>query len=153
MVITDRIYRAGELPAAAADYHADTMTLGGEDRQKRQGNRVSDQGVEFGVALASGTMLKDGDCLVLDDLRRVVTVRAAAEPVFVIVPSTPQQWASYAYQIGNRHQPLMIAERELVCPQVMGVEQLLHQMAVPYEAASRAFTPVLGVVGHHHGEH
>ena len=92
-------------------------------------------------------MLRAGDCFVLDDERLVVVVVERAEPVFVIEPRTQPEWALFAYHIGNRHQPVMITDRSLVCPDVPGVEQLLQQQHMPYVRATLPFTPAATVAG------
>ena len=69
------------------------------------------------------------------------------EPVFVIEPRHASEWALFAYHIGNRHQPLMITDRAIVCPDVPGVEQLLQQQHIPYTRAMRPFTPATAVAG------
>ncbi|MDE3155460.1 MAG: urease accessory protein UreE [Acidobacteriota bacterium] len=148
MVIVDRVYRDEEPPGAARTSAEDTLTLGWEERQKGHARRRTDQGVEFALSLPAGVTLQEGDRLVLEPLQRVVRVREAEEDVFVITPKTPQEWAWQAYHIGNRHQPLMIADDALICPCVPGVEQLLEQLRIPYVAARRRFTPAIARVGH-----
>ena len=148
--IIERTYREDSLPDAARDYARDTITLGWEDRLHVHGRRRSDGGVEFGTSLPRGTVLRDGDCLVVDDARAVVTVVERKEPVFVIEPDTCQEWALFAYIIGNRHQPLMIAERAIVCPDVAGVEQLLVQQRIPHTRATLPFTPATAPATHQH---
>jgi urease accessory protein len=148
--IVERLYIASDLPASCAAYMRDTIALGWEDRTHVHGRRSSAGGVEFGLSLPRGTILRGGDCLVLDDARVVVVVVERPEPVFVIEPASPPQWALFAYHIGNRHQPVMITDRSLVCPDVAGVEQLLHQYRMPYTRAILPFTPATAVSSHHH---
>ena len=150
MVVVDRVYRESDLPDAARAYARDTVTLGWEDRTHGRGRRRTDGGVEFGTSLPRGTVLRAGDCLVLDADRLVVSVVERDEPVFVIEPRSPSEWGLFAYHIGNRHQPLMITDRALVCPDVPGVEQLLQQHHMPYVRATRPFTPAATVAGHQH---
>ena len=138
------------LPAAASTYARDTVTLGWEDRMKARGRRRTDGGVEFGTALPRGTVLRDADCFLLDQDRLLVTVVALEEPVFVIEPATPADWALFAYQIGNSHQPLMLTSREIVCPDLPGMEQVLTYHAIPFVRDLRAFTPVSQVPDHEH---
>jgi len=95
-------------------------------------------------------VLRAGDCFVLDDERRVVMVVERPEAVFVIEPRTPPEWALFAYHIGNRHQPLMITDQALVCPDVPGVELLLQQHKMPYARATMPFTPAATVAAHQH---
>jgi urease accessory protein len=138
------------LPAAVSAYARDTVTLGWEDRLKARGRRRSDGGLEFGTTLSRGTVLRDGDCLVLDPDRVVVVVVALEEPVFVIEPATPADFGLFAYHIGNSHQPLMLTPREIICPDVPGMEQVLTYHAIPYVRDLRRFTPVSQVPDHGH---
>ena len=149
MTIVERIYR-DELPDAARGYARDTVTLGWEDRTHIHGRRRSDGGVEFGTSLPRGTVLRAGDLLVLDVERLVVSVVERPEPVFVVEPQTAREWSTFAYHIGNRHQPLMVTDRALVCPDVPGVEPLLQQHRIPYARGTMAFTPVATGAGHQH---
>jgi urease accessory protein len=132
------------------DYQRDTLTLGWEDRLQAHGRRRSDGGTELALSLPRGSVLRAGDCLVIDERRLVIVVVERPEPVFVISPRSGPEWALYAYQIGNRHQPVMITARSIVCPDVPGVEQLLHQQRIPYTRALLPFTPATAVAGHHH---
>jgi urease accessory protein len=148
--VADRVHRDAELPAACHAFRRDTLTLGWEDRVQGHGRRRSDGGVEFGMSLPRGSILRSGDCLVLSAARLVVAVVEKPEPVFVIEPQTPQEWGLFAYHIGNRHQPLMITDRAMVCPDVAGIEQLLNQQHIPFTRATLPFTPVSTAAGHHH---
>lgn len=97
-----------------------------------------------------GTVIRGGDCFVLDPECLVVAVVERPEPMFVVTPAGPEEWALVAYQIGNRHWPLMITQRGLICPDVPGVEELLRQQHTPYSRKLCAFTPVSGGAGHQH---
>lgn len=138
------------LPAAVAGFARDTITLGWEDRLRTRGRRATDGGVEFGTALPRGTVLRGGDCLVVAGLRLVVTVVERPEPVLVVRPRTPAEWGLFGYQIGNSHQPLMIADGEIVCPDALGMEQVLDQHAIAFTRAVRPFTPVGLMTDHRH---
>jgi urease accessory protein len=150
MIIVERVFTEIELPAASRSWARDTVTLGWQDRTHAHGRRLTDGGVEFGTSLPRGTVLRAGDCFLLDANRLVVFVLERSEPVFVIEPRTQPEWALFAYHIGNRHQPVMITDRSLVCPDVPGVEPLLQQHRMPYVRSSLPFTPAATVVGHQH---
>jgi urease accessory protein len=150
MTVVERVFKESELPESARAFVRDTVTLGWEDRTHVHGRRRTDGGVEFGTALPRGTVLRAGDCLALDGERVVVAVVERAEPVFVIEPRSAPEWALFAYHIGNRHQPVMITERALVCPDVPGVEPLLQQHGMPYSRSMLPFTPATTVARHSH---
>jgi urease accessory protein len=150
MTVVERVYKTGDLPEVARGFSRDTVTLGWEDRTHVHGRRRTDGGVEFGTSLPRGTVLRGGDCLALDAERLLVTVVERDEPVFMIEPRSAREWGLFAYHIGNRHQPLMITDRALVCPDAPGVEQLLQQHRMPYSRAMLPFTPATTVAGHEH---
>lgn len=150
MTIVDRVYAAADLPPSASAFARDTVTLGWQDRTHVHGRRRTDAGVEFGTSLPRGTVLREGDRFVLEAERLVVGVAERAEAVFVIAPSNPREWALFAYHIGNRHQPVMVTDDGLVCPDVAGIEQLLQQHHMPYARATRPFTPAATLAGHSH---
>jgi urease accessory protein len=150
VIVVDRVFRERDIAEAARSYTRDTITLGWEDRTHVHGRRRTEGGVEFGTALPRGTVLRAGDCFVLDDERRVVMVVERPEAVFVIEPRSAPEWARFAYHIGNRHQPLMITDQALVCPDVPGVELLLQQHQMPYARATMPFTPAATVAAHQH---
>jgi urease accessory protein len=150
MMVVDHVYRDTELPDAVRSFDRDTVTLGWEERIETRARRRTDSGVEFATSLARGTVLHAGDCFVLDEAQLVAAVVERPEPVFVIRPGTAMEWALYAYQIGNRHQPLMIGGDALVCPELPGVEQLLERLRIPYVRQVRTFTPVVGAADHRH---
>jgi len=150
VTIVDRVFHEDEVPNGAQAYARDTVTLGWEDRTHGHGRRRTDGGVEFGTSLPRGTVLRANDLIVLDAERLVVAIVERPEPVFIVEPRTTSEWGLFAYHIGNRHQPLMVTDRALVCPEVPGVEQLLQQHRMPYTRATMPFTPAATVAGHHH---
>jgi urease accessory protein len=150
MTVVDRTHRESNLPDACRTYARHTITLGWEDRVQTHGRRRSDGGIEFGLSLPRGTVLRGGDCFVIDADRTVIIVVEQPQPVFVITPRSAPDWALYAYHIGNRHQPAMITDTAIVCPDVPGVQQLLDQQHIPYTRAMLPFTPATAVSGHHH---
>jgi len=139
--IADAVTRNGALPPETASFARDRIVLGWEDRQKTRGRWVSEGGMEFGLSLPRGTVLRGGDCLLVEQVRAVVEVVERLEAAFVIEPRTSVEWGLFAYHIGNGHQPLMLTETQLVCPDVPGVEMLLQYHHIPYERADVAFTP------------
>jgi urease accessory protein len=148
--IAREIYRAESLPAASCAYAADTVTLGWEERLRTRGRRMSDSGVMFGTALARGTVLRGGDCFVLDPIATVVTVVEMPEEVFVVSPRTPSEWALFAYHIGNCHQPLMVTDEAIICADLPGMKEALDYHRIPFSRSVQPFTPVVDSAAHTH---
>ena len=78
-----------------------------------------------------------------------VVVREAAEAVYVLRPRSAQDRAYFAYQIGNRHQKLMINDEELVCLRDPADRSLFEQLHVGYSEDTRPFTPATVASGPH----
>ena len=148
--VVQEICREEALPSRARSYARDTITLGWEERLKARGRRRSEGGGEFGTALPRGMMLRGGDCFVLDDSETCIAVIEQSEPVLIIEPRTASEWGLFGYHIGNGHQPVMITEREIICPDVPGVEQVLEQHAIAFRRDTRPFTPAGMLVDHRH---
>jgi urease accessory protein len=140
--VVDEVHREDALPANAHGYARHTITLGWEERLKARGRRRTDAGVEFGAALPRGTILRAGDCFVIDLHATVAAVIERDEPVLMIEPRTPSEWGLFGYHIGNSHQPVMITDRAIVCPDVPGMEQVLACHGIPFSRSLQPFTPV-----------
>src|SRR5215813_14228885 len=150
MTVVEQIHSAAEIGAQYDNYRRDTLTLTWEERRQGHGKRRSDAGIDFAISIPSGTILKGGDHMVLEPERTIVRVEEAPEAVYIIQPKTPQEWAYYAYHVGNRHQQVMIGDTELIFLQNPAVRSLLEQLHVRYETGQREFTATLVNVGHSH---
>ena len=148
MTVIEGLHNEADARAQFPAFRRDTITLTFEDRRKAHGKRRSDGGVEFAISLPIGTVLKAGDCMVLLEEQLVVKVVEAPEAVYVVKPKTPQEWAYYAYHVGNRHQQVMIGENELIFLQSPAVRSLLEQLRIPFNTDTRPFTAALANVGH-----
>jgi urease accessory protein len=148
--VAHTVGRSDDLPAATASSEHQNVTLGWEDRLKVRARRVSDRGFEFATALERGTVLRAGDCFVFDTPPIVVHVIERAEPVLVVRPETPVEWALYAYHIGNSHQPMMLESDAIVCADVAGMAQVLNYHQIPFVRDHRPFTPISQLADHRH---
>jgi urease accessory protein len=142
---------ADALPAAAAGFATDDIVLDWEQRLKPRARRVSSGGVEFATALPRGTVLRQGDCLVLASAQLVIHVVECPEQVLVIRPADAVEAAEFAYHIGNSHSPLMLDGGLIICPELPGMSRLLDYHRIPFERAERPFTPIGPSAGHRHG--
>src|SRR5690242_1919643 len=148
MTVVEEIVR--DLGTRYDGYSHHTLTLKWDERRQGHGRRHSDSGLEFAISLPGGTILKAEDCLILEPERTIVRVCEAPEPVYIVRPRTPQEWAYYAYHVGNRHQEVMIGDTELIFLQNPAVRSLLEQLHVHYEVGQREFTAALVNIGHSH---
>jgi len=148
--VAHQVHRSGALPPAAREYARDSLTLDWEARMKARALRRSDGGVEFGTSLPRGTILRQDDVFVLDAVATCVMVLEREEPVLVIEPATPEERARFAYHIGNSHQPMMVADLAIVCPDVPGMAEVLDSHRIPFTRARRPFTPIGHVPDHRH---
>jgi urease accessory protein UreE len=149
MTVVEQLVQQSDLAPRFDRYRHDTLTLKWEERRQGHGKRRTDGGVEFAISLPNGTILKAGDCMILEAEQMIVRIREASEPVYIVTPTTPQDWAYYAYHAGNRHQQVMIGERELIFLQNPAVRSLLEQLHVPFETGERPFTGALANVHAH----
>ena len=150
MTIVEQVRPILALGSEYSSYRRDTITLAWEDRRQGHGRRRSDSGIEFAISLPGGTVLKNGDCFVLDPEKAIIAVQEALQPVYVIRPKTSQEWAYYAYHVGNRHQSVMIGESEMIFLENPAVRSLLDQLHVQYTTDARPFTAALANIGHSH---
>jgi urease accessory protein len=150
MTVIERAYSENEIDPAFKDYRRDILSLTWEERRQGHGKRRSMSGLEFAISLPSGTILKHGDVFVLEADRTIVIVHETPEPVYIVRPKTSQEWAFYAYHVGNRHQQVMIGQTELIFLQNPAVRSLLEQLHVHFDVAERPFTAALANVGHSH---
>src|SRR5215471_15148740 len=104
MTVVEKTVGSADIASRYHDYHRDTLTLTWEQRRQGHGRRVSDAGLAFAMSLPGGTILKSGDCMILEPEQTIVSIKEVPEPVYIVRPTTPQDWAYYAYHVGNRHQ-------------------------------------------------
>ena len=150
MTIVEKTTQAADIGSEYDDYRWDALTLTWEERRQGHGRRTSDAGLEFAISLPAGRILKGGDCMIIEPERTIVKINEAFEPVYVVLPKTPQDWAYYAYHVGNRHQEVMIGETELIFLQNPAVRSLLEQLHTHFETGKRPFTAALASVDHSH---
>lgn len=86
----------------------DEVELSWFDMQKPNLTAVSNGGVNF-VVKAKFTHLHENDILLCED-GYTIKVKRSADEIFVLEFSDALVFAKIAYEIGNRHQPVMIEE-------------------------------------------
>jgi urease accessory protein len=143
MQLIDHVVKAGaqeNLPVI------DTVSLTWEGRQKSRQKLQTAQGQEIALALPTGTRLHAGD--LLPATGGWIEVHLALEEVLLIRPRNLWEAAFAAYQIGNRHLPLDIAEDGLKTLYQPIVEAYFGQHKIVAERVQSPFTPVSATSGH-----
>ncbi len=136
----------------AGDQFDDRLILPFDRRQKSRLRIRLESGVEAGLFLKRGTILRGGDCLLASD-GRVVRVVAADEPVMRVTADTPIRLMCAAYHLGNRHVPLQIGEGWLRLEQDHVLKDMLLGLGVQVEYQSAPFEPEAGAYGGGHRHH
>lgn len=90
----------------------DTLTLPFDVRQKSRFYARTDGGLEVGLFLPRGSLLRSGMTLTGDDGVNI-GVKAAPEAVSVVQSQDSLLFARACYHLGNRHVPLQILGGEL----------------------------------------
>ena len=128
------------------------LTLPWARRLKSRQRVRLDDGLEVGIFLDRGTVLRGGDCLTNDD-GYIVKVKAALEGVSTVNCGDPLQLARICYHLGNRHVSLEISENRVryLHDHVLDDMIRIHGLEVNVEQA--AFEPETGAYGKGHGHH
>ncbi len=126
----------------------DRLALTWEQRQKSRQKLLTAQGKEIALALPTGTRLHAGD--LLPTAEGWIEVQLAPEDVLLIRPQSLQETVFVAYQIGNRHVPLEIADQGLKTLYEPVLEAYLVQQGIPVERTQLPFTPLSATSGHSH---
>lgn len=142
--ITKRISAAGKID----DYIELPFVL----RQKSRLRVTTRAGIDAGLFLERGIILRDGD-LLKSDGGLVMQIIAAQEPVYDVVAATPQALMCAAYHLGNRHVPLQVGENWLRLEQDHVLKDMLLGLGMKVTATQAPFEPEAGAYGggHQHG--
>jgi urease accessory protein len=127
-----------------------TLTLPWEQRNKSRLRVVLDNGVEAGLFLTRGTILRGGD-LLASEMGETVRVRAADEPVSSVQCDDPLGMARACYHLGNRHTPLEIATGEIRYLSDPVLDAMVQHLGLAVQYMSAPFEPEVGAyAGHGH---
>ncbi len=91
---------------------SDEVELSWFDMQKPNLTAVSKKGVNL-VVKAKFTHLHENDVLVCED-EYAIKVKRSEDEIFTLEFSDALSFAQTAYEIGNRHQPVMIEEFKII---------------------------------------
>ncbi|EJA7355491.1 urease accessory protein UreE [Vibrio parahaemolyticus] len=133
----------------------DAIVLPYEMRQRGRFRVSSKTGLDVGVFLPRGDVLKNGDCL-FTECGKVFRVEAQEEEV---VTAEAKDWLTFAkacYHMGNRHVPMEIGERWLRFQPDHVLQEMVELFGLECQQHQAMFNPESGAYhggGHSHGEH
>ncbi|MDQ5911403.1 MAG: urease accessory protein [Pseudomonadota bacterium] len=134
-----------------------TLTLPFEQRQKSRLRTRLDNGVDVGLFLPRGTVLRHGD-LLRTTSGLVVEVQAALESVSTAQTDDPLLLARAAYHLGNRHVPLQVGPGWLRYLHDHVLDRMVQELGLAVISEQAPFEPEAGAQGevnvhHHHHDH
>ncbi len=129
-----------------------TLTLPFEQRQKSRLRTRLDNGMDVGLILPRGTVLRHGDLLrTMTGL--VVEVQAALESVSTARTDDPLLLARAAYHLGNRHVPLQVGPGWLRYLHDHVLDRLVRELGLAVISEQALFEPEAGAQGDSNAHH
>jgi urease accessory protein len=128
------------------------LVLPFERRQKTRHRARLSTGVEIGIQLARGTVLRGGDRLRAAD-GTVIEVVAAPERVSTVRSRGLQELARVAYHLGNRHVALEVGDGWVRYLTDHVLDAMVEQLGLPVTHEVEPFEPEAGAYGAHAHSH
>lgn len=135
--------------ASAEQGADDALTLDFDARQKSRLLACTDKGVQVGLFLPRGTVMRAGT-LLTGSAGFKVRVNAAPETLSIVRTDDPLLFARACYHLGNRHIALQILPGELRYLKDHVLDQMLTGLGLTVEHEVLAFEPEAGAY-HSHG--
>ena len=130
-------------PTALRGKARDTLRLGWEERRWTRKRVTTTGGREVALALPTGSVLEPGSILAVED-RWYLEVEARPEAVLAAFPASRQEALRLAFDVGNRHFTLAIADGALLVPDDPAMAQLLSRLGIRCERRETVYTPLGG---------
>ncbi len=126
----------------------DTLTMPFAARQKCRLSATTDNGIEVGLFLSRGQILRSGIVLTNSEAFNVLVI-AADESVSVIRTNDALKFAKACYHLGNRHVPLQILDAELRYLSDHVLDHMLEGLGLQVTQEMLAFEPEAGAYHTH----
>jgi urease accessory protein len=159
-MLTIRERLTSPVQSAATVSPSAQLILPFELRQRSRLRARLSSGVEAGLFLERGTVLRGGDLLRAED-GSVVEVVAALETVSTVRDEDGARLARAGYHLGNRHVPVQIGAGWLRYGHDHVLDDMVRGLGLKVVVEQAAFEPEAGAYGHtpdvhthdHHHEH
>ena len=126
-----------------------TLTLTYDQRQKSRLRVTLDDGLEAGIILERGTVLRHGDFL-RSKRGEFVQILAAKEKVTVVMTEDVLLFSKACYHLGNRHVPLQIENNWLSFQRDHVLEELVLNLGLEIKHKTLPFQPECGAYSNGH---
>ena len=102
--------------------------------------------------LKQAVMLADGDALVLEQ-DGYILIAAVEEPLYEILPRSPQHLIELAWHLGNRHLQAEIREDRIIILQDPVIKSMLTGLGATVNEVVATFQPMRGAYHSGHASH
>jgi urease accessory protein len=157
MLTVNKLISQGRGLAPALLKRGSSVSLDWDVRQKSRFEAQDSAGRTLAVFLPRGTVVRDGDVLVVED-GSLVTARAAPQPVMVVRHCSqhgqPSDLLRAAYHLGNRHVAVELKPDHLKFEPDAVLGEMLKRMHLIVSSEVTGFDPEGGAYsagGHGHG--
>ncbi len=144
--------------ALPIDQISETINLSFDDRKRGRLKSVTDSGVDVGIQIERGLVLRHGTVLATEN-GDYLTVLACNEKVSTAYVKDATLFARGCYHLGNRHVSLQIGEGFLRFQEDYVLDDMLHGLGIhvsheqaPFEPENGAYAPGTGGHKHSHNE-
>jgi urease accessory protein len=128
----------------------DHLTLAHDERRLRRRVLALPGGEEILIDFPEPATFGEGDLLQLED-GRLVGIRAAQEPIYVVTGRDARHIARLAWHIGNRHLPAQIEKSRILIRRDRVIRDMLVGLGAGVTEAVAQFSPEHGAYSHDHG--
>jgi len=119
-----------------------------EERKKSRLRTVLNNGVEVGIMLPRGLLLRGGDCLKAED-ESIVRIEAANEVVSTVRHKNPVMLMRASYHLGNRHVSLQVGDGWLRYQHDHVLDEMVRGLGLNVICESAPFEPEPGAYSGH----
>lgn len=132
-----------------AKRHQEKVYLESADLVKRIQRVTTDHDRELGIRLKEPRDLMAGDVLFMDE-KNMIVIDVLTDDLIVIRPRSIHEMGTIAHQLGNRHLPAQFQGEEMLVQYDYLVEELLEQLAIPFNREDRKVKQAFRHIGHSH---
>lgn len=130
----------------------DTLSLPFAQRQKGRFKASTETGLDVGIFLTRGEVLREGDYL-KSECGKHFLVQAEAETLTLAKTDDWLAFSKACYHLGNRHVPLQVGELWLTFQPDHVLEEMVELLGLKVESIQSGFNPENGAYASSHKHH